>query len=330
MFKKVLAILILPITFLACGEKNEKFSKVQKDRFLFGTYINITVYSKDQVLAEEAIESAFNEIARIDNKYNSKVEGSLIEKLNSRKVKSITLDKEGLYLFTTLKKIHKLSDGNYDVTIGSLLDTWNFAEKVRPKLPSEVELKEAMKKVDFSKVIISGNKMYYNLDGLEIDTGSFLKGYAIECAKKKMIDMGIESAFISSISSIQTINTKPNNQEWKIGIENPQDPSLLLGIVELNNQGMGVSGDYQTYIEVDGKRYHHILNKRTGYPVTDKKMVVVISKNAFLSDVYSTAFFTMPNEKILEFADKNNLEVLIVDAKMNITRSAGLKFKYVK
>ena len=93
---------------------------------------------------------------------------------------------------------------------------------------------------------------------------------------------------------------------------------------------MGVSGDYQTYIEINGKRYHHILDKSTGYPVEGKKMIVVISDNAFLSDMYSTAFFTMQTEEIMEFAEKNNLEVLIVDNNMNITRTEGMKFECAK
>lgn len=330
MVRKILAIIILPIIFLACGKKEDKIQKIQEDKFLFGTYINITVYDKDEKLAKKAIESAFKEIERLDNKYNSKVNGSLIDNLNKGKVKYIELDDEGIYIFRTIKDIYTLSSGTYDITVGPLLDVWNFGDKERTTLPTKEELEKAMKRVDFSKVILDGNKMYYDLDGLEIDTGSFLKGYAVESAKKKMVAMGIKSAFISSISSIQTINTKPSNKPWRIGIENPQNPKDLLGIVELDNEGMGVSGDYQTYIEIGGKRYHHILDKNTGYPVNGKKMVVVISNNAFLCDVYSTAFFTMPVDKILDFAEKNNLEVLIVDNNMNIIRSEGLKFEYIK
>ena len=325
-----MALIILPIIFLSCGKDDKEIYKVQEDKFLFGTYINITVYDKDENLAKKAIESAFNEIERLDNKYNSKVEGSLIDNLNKGKVKFIELDDEGLYIFKTVKDVYALSSGTYDVTIGPLLEVWNFNDKERTDLPTKEELQKAMERIDFSKVILDGNKMYYDLAGLEIDTGSFLKGYAVESAKKKMLDMGITSAFISSVSSIQTINTKPGNKDWRIGVENPQNPKDLLGIVELNNEGMGVSGDYQTYIDIAGKRYHHILDKNTGYPVVGKKMVVVISDNAFLCDVYSTAFFTMPVDKILDFAEKNNLEILIVDNSMNIIRTEGLKFNLSK
>ena len=330
MIRRILAILILPIFILACGEKSDTVKKIQEDKFLFGTYINITVYDKDENHAKKAINAAFDEIERIDHKYNSKFKGSLIDKLNRGEVSKVTLDDEGIYLIKSLKDVYELSEGTYDVTIGPVLDVWDFGQKERKEVPTYDELQEAIKKVDFSKVILDGNQLYYAQKGLEVDTGSFLKGYAVEQAKQVMKKMGINSAFISSISSIETINTKPDGKNWRIGVENPQNPKDLLGVIELDDQGMGVSGDYQTYIEIDGKRYHHILDKTTGYPVSSKKMVVVVTDNAFLSDMYSTAFFTMATDKVMEFAEKNNLDVLIVDNNMNITRTAGMKFECAK
>ena len=324
MLKKILAILILPIFILSCSKE---VKKIEKSNFLFGTYISITVYDSNEKLANKAIEAAFLEIERIDNKFNSKVKGSIIDKLNSGLEKRIKLDEEGVYLFKSLKDIYELSHGKYDVTIGPLLDVWNFGAKEQREVPTLEELEKAMQEVDFSKVILEGNELYLSEEGIEIDTGSFLKGYAIEKAKEVMRNLGITSAFISSISSIETINTKPDGKNWKIGIENPENPQELLGVVELNNQGMGVSGDYQTYIEIDGKRYHHILDKTTGFPIEDKKMVVVISDNAFFSDMYSTAFFTMKIDEILEFSEKNNLGVLIVDKDMQIYQNSKINMK---
>ena len=314
MLKKILAILILPIFILSCSKEVQK---IENSKFLFGTYISITVYDKDEKLANRAIEAAFQEIERIDNKFNSKVKGSIIDNLNSGKEKKVKLDEEGVYLFQNLKKIYELSHGKYDVTIGPLLDVWNFGAKEQRELPKIEELKKAMEYIGFSKIVLDGNELYYSEDKAEIDTGSFLKGYAVEKAKETMRNLGVTSAFISSISSIETINTKPDRKNSK----------ELLGIVELNNEGMGVSGDYQTYIEIDGKRYHHIIDKTTGFPVADKKMIVVISDNAFFSDMYSTAFFTMPVDEILDYSDKNNLGVLIVDKDMKIYKSSKMNIE---
>lgn len=324
MFKKILAILILPIFILSCGKE---VKKIEKSSFLFGTYISITIYDENEKLANKAIDEAFKEIARIDNKFNSKVKGSLIDKLNSGEEKEIILDEEGVYLFENLKRVYDLSHGKYDITIGPLLDLWDFGNKEKRELPTLEEIEKAKKNTGFSNLILDGNRLYFSKKGIEIDTGSFLKGYAVEKAKETMRDLGVKSAFISSISSIETINKKPDGQNWKIGIENPENSQELLGVVELDNKGMGVSGDYQTYIEIGGKRYHHILDKDTGYPVTDKKMVVVIGNNAFFSDMYSTAFFTMNIDEILNYADNNDLEVLIVDKDMKIYKNSKMNIE---
>lgn len=322
MLKKILAILILPIFILSCSGGTE-IKKIEKNSFLFGTYISITVYDSDEKLANKAIDMAFSEIKRVDDKFNSKVSGSILDNLNSGKVKEVTLDEEGVYLFENLKRVYELSHGKYDVTIGPLLDVWDFGTKEERTLPSSKDLEAAKEKVDFSKLVLDGNRLYFSEEGIEIDTGSFLKGYAVEKAKEVMREVGVTSAFISSISSIETIDSKPNGKPWRIGIENPINTQELLGVIELNNKGMGVSGDYQTYVEIDGKKYHHIIDKTTGYPVTDKKMVVVISDNAFFSDMYSTAFFMMPIDEVLNFAKNNDLEVFIVDKDMQTFRSEG-------
>lgn len=326
MMKRIFFFVILLISIVAC-KGGEKVSKITESKFSFGTYISITVYDKDEAKAKKAIQAGFNEIERIDSKYNSKVQDSGISKLNSHKIKELILDKEGVYLINNLRKLYEISHGTYDVTIAPLLEIWNFENIVQETLPKDEELKKAMENIDFTKVKLENNILSYEKDGIEIDTGSFLKGYAVARAKQVMVDMGIKSAFISSVSSIETINTKPGNKLWKIGIENPENSQKVLGIIELNNQAMGVSGDYQTYIEINGKKYHHILDKRTGYPVRDKKMVVVVSDSAFLSDMYSTAFFTMPIDEIIQVCKENNLEVLIVDSEMKLHQTSGLKFK---
>lgn len=321
MIKKILAILVLPIFILSCSKEVQK---IEKSKFLFGTYISITVYDKDEKLANKSIDMAFQEIERIDNKFNSKVKGSIIDNLNSGKEKEVILDEEGIYLFQNLKQVYELSHGKYDITIGPLLDVWDFGAKEQKNLPSREKLDEAIKHVDFSKIKLDGSKLSFLESGIEIDTGSFLKGYAVEKAKEIMRKNGITSAFISSISSIETIDTKPDGKSWKVGIENPENPKELLGVVELNNNGMGVSGDYQTYVEIDGKKYHHILDKNTGFPEDDKKMVVVISDNAFFSDMYSTAFFLMNIEEALNYGDQNNIGVLIVDKDMKIHKNSKI------
>lgn len=322
--KKFLLFLLFTV-FFGCEKKVER---LEESRFAFGTYFKIVDYTKDKKRSEKNIENAFKEINRIDSRYNSKVKGSLVDILNT--TGRSTFDEEGVYLLNEVTKAYNISNKKYDITMAPLLETWGFeVGKERKTLPSEEELSKAMEKVDYSKVKIDNKgKIYFEKQGMEIDTGSFLKGYAIEKAKESLEKNGETNLLITSVSSIAAIGGKNKNIPWTIGIQNPEKPEEILGTVELKNQCMGVSGDYQIYVEIEGKRYHHIINKETKYPESSKKMVVVVTDNAFYADLYSTTFFLMDKEKVLKIANENkNLEVLIVDKNNKIFTSKDLKFK---
>ncbi|MGL4629210.1 FAD:protein FMN transferase [Cetobacterium sp.] len=322
--RNIFLLFLLFLLLLGCEKKVER---VDEEKFAFGTFFKVTIFSNNAKDAKGKIGLAFKEIERIDEKYNSKVKGSLVDNLN--KTKKEIFDEEGVYLLKEVKKTYELSEKKYDITMEPLMMVWGFSEEVevRTVLPGEEELKKASENVDFSKVEIENNIVSIKNSDMKIDTGSFLKGYAVKKAAEKLRENGVTNGFISAISSIEAIGTKGDGTPWKIGIQNPDNPSEILGIVELNNQSMGVSGNYQTYVEIDGKRYHHILDKETNYPVQDKKMVVVVNKNSFEADMYSTAFFLMPIDKVLQKANSTpDLDVLIVDKNNKIIVSENLKF----
>lgn len=323
--RNIFLLFLLFLLLLGCKKKIER---VDEERFAFGTYFKISVYSDNKKEAKKIIDKAFDEIQRIDEKYNSKVSGSLMDELN--KNQKATFDDEGILILNEVKKAYNISGGKYDVTMSPLMTLWGFSEEVEPRttIPTEEELNQAVKKVDFSKVVIDGNQVIIKEPGITIDTGSFLKGYAVDRAKNILRAEGIKNGFVTAISSIEAIGGKGDGSPWKIGIQNPNNSSDILGIVELRDQSMGVSGDYQTYVEIDGKKYHHILDKETKYPVKDKKMVVVVNKNGLQADLYSTVFFLIPLEKVLEIANTTpDLDVIVVDENDKIYLSKDIKFQ---
>jgi thiamine biosynthesis lipoprotein len=317
------------VCFWGCGKP--KIQKWERERFLFGTFVGISVYDADGKAAEKAMEAAFAEIERIDAKFNSKREGSLVYKINHMEnspesPKEIPLDEEGEYLFSKIREAWERSGGEYDVTLGPMMALWGFGQEDPEKLriPSAGEIASVLQTVDFSKVSFADGKLSIAWPVREIDTGSFLKGYALQRAWTVLEKKGIKSAFITSVSSIAAVGSKPEGIPWRIGIQNPADLSALLGAVDLKERAMGVSGDYQTFLEIDGKLWHHILKKTTGFPVDDKKMTVVIAPDAFMADIYSTCFFLMPVDKILDFVYTNNyLDILIVKSNGEIIMSDG-------
>ncbi len=330
---KKIILLLLILTIIGCGKKEKE--KISEQKFAFGTMINMVVYSDNPKKARESMELAFQEIERIDDKYNTHKEKSIVYTLNNNPGKFSDLDDEGVYLFQGVKETHELSHGKYDITITPLMKVWGFfdleEEGVEIKIPTDEALKVAMSKVDFNNIELEDHKMRLKTSKNTIDTGSFLKGYAIHRAKVILEENGIGSAFISAISSIETLHTKPEGEKWKIGLQNPEDPTKVYHIVELDDKSMGVSGDYQIFVEIDGKKYHHLIDKDTGHPVRDRKMVVVIGEDGFHTDMYSTAFFSMPIDDVINFVNsRDDLEVMIVKSDMSEVYSDGFKKYMVK
>lgn len=329
--KKNLLIFIL-LLLIGCGKKETK--KIVERKFSFGTMIDLVVYSENSIQAKKAIDLAFEEIERVDNKFNTHKKDSLIYKLNHNPGKFFELDSEGLYLFSAVEQIYNLSKTKYDITITPLMKVWGFFDESdfnKVKIPKKDVLEKAIKMVNYSNLEIIGNKIRLKTSKNEIDTGSFLKGYAIHRAKIILAENGIEHAFISAISSIETLNMKPERVSWKIGLQNPGNPSKIYHIVGVNDKSIGVSGDYQIYVEIDGKKYHHLIDKETGYPVRDRKMIVVIGEDGFFTDMYSTSFFSMPIEDIMNYVNNTkDLEVMIIKADMSEVYSNGFKKYMIK
>lgn len=323
--KKIIVLMFTVFLFSSCGKK--EMQRFTESRFLFGTYIQMIVYSENEKGAKDAMNAAFERIGEIDSKYNSKSRDSVIYNLNNSEKKEIVLDDEGKMLFEEVKKVYELSHGKYDITISPLLEVWGFYTDGRKDVPGEDELKEALKHIDFDKVELTNNILKINEPVKKIDTGSFLKGYAVEEAKKVLAERGIKHGFVSSVSSISTEGGKPDGSPWKIGIQNPDVSNEILGIAEVEGRALGISGDYQIYVEINGKKYHHIMDKETGHPISSKKLVAVICDSAFLADMYSTAFFSMETEEIFQIAERENLEVMIVDDsnQIKMTKSFHLK-----
>lgn len=323
--KKIMGVILLVVFMAACRDKEGH--RVDEERFLFGTYIKISIFHGDRGEARAALNKAFEEIERIDRKFNSHWEGSVIDRLNKDPRNGVEIDEEGLMLFEEVRKMYELTGGRFDISIEPLVDLWGFG-KEKPMLPTREEIEETLERIDYTRVRIEDGWITLEEPLEEIDTGAFLKGYATARAKDILRREGIESAFITTISSIETLGPKPDGP-WRIGIQNPENPGEILDIVNLDGQAMGISGDYQTFVEIDEKRYHHILDPTTGYPVEDKKLVAVICADALDGDLYSTAFFLMEIDEVMEYVERMaDIEVFIVDGEGEVIMSSGFE-KYL-
>jgi thiamine biosynthesis lipoprotein len=323
-----IAILILSLIFIvSCGTK-EKI-KVEHREFIFGTMINFTVYGEKEKEIEEAIEYAVVEMKRIESAYNTKNKGSILYNLNLNPIKEQKMTDELYDILMETRKVSEFSKGYFDITIGPLVDLWGFDKLELKEIPNREEIEKVLDLIDYKSLIFDKNNIKLSCEGQKLETGSFLKGYAIKRAKEVLIEHNIESALISAISSVETIGFRGDGGKWRVGVQNPKNPDEMIKIANLSGEAMGVSGDYQTYVVVDGKKYHHILNPKTGYPGDTISMLVVITSDSFFADLYSTALFMESPEKIIETVEKmEGTEVMVVDKEDNIYLSSDMK-KYL-
>lgn len=325
---KKIALLILSLIFIcSCGTK-EKL-RVEHSEFIFGTMINFAVYGDNEKDVKEAINQAVDEMKRVEAAYNTKNKGSILYNLNENPTKNQKMTKELYYILSEVNKISEFSQGEFDITIGPLVKLWGFDNLKIDSVPENEEIKNTLKLVNYKTLIFDENNIKLSFEGQSLETGSFLKGYAIKKAKDVLVENNIKSGLISAISSVETIGTRKDESKWRIGIQNPRNPSEMIKIANLSGEAMGVSGDYQTYVEIDGNRYHHLLDPKTGYPSDNISMLVVITKDSFMADLYSTALFMNTADEIISITENiDDLEVMVVDKEDNIYMSSDMQ-KYL-
>ena len=314
MMKNSKILILLVFLFLISCKKTE-LKKVEDEKFIFGTSVKIVIYDNDEAKAKKLIKETFELMTKIESKYNSRNEESIVYKLNKNPTVQQKIDSEFYYLITEAIKVSEITKGKFDITIGPIMSLWGFDDLDIDKVPSKNKIIKKMSLVSYKDIKLNEKNIVLSKEGQKIDTGSFLKGYAIHKGKEYLESKQIKNAMITAISSIETI-----------GIQNPKDIGKLLYTIDLSGKALGVSGDYQTFVEIQGKKYHHIIDATTGYPSEYNSMVLVLGDNAFYCDLYSTSLFTMKPEEILEFLKYHKeLEALIIDKNGKEYLSNGIK-----
>lgn len=323
-------IFILLVFLLLISCKKIELKKVELEKFMFGTSIKIVVYDNDEMKANKLIKETFELMTSIENKYNSRNEDSIIYKLNKNPILQQKIDLELYSLINDALKISDLTKGKFDITIGPIMSLWGFDNLDISKVPNKDEILKKMELVNYKDIKLTKDSIVLSKTGQKIDTGSFLKGYAIAQGRKYLEKEGIKNAMITAVSSIETIGSKPDGKSFKIGVQNPKNSNELLYTIDLNGKALGVAGDYQTFVEIDGKKYHHIIDGTTGYPSNYNSMILVLGNNAYDCDLYDTALFMLPPEEILRIIkNKPEFEVFIVDKQGKEYFSSNIK-KYLK
>lgn len=326
----ILTLLAVAALAAVYATRNREY---QSDQFLMDTLINIRVYGKDTETLKTAVREAFTEMRRIAELADhfpqpgtAGFEASDICRINAQAgLKPVKVSAEIFEMLELSKKYADLSGGAFDITIGPVMAIWGFGGK-HPVVPQKTALAKALQLVDMKSLVLdpAARTVFLKKPGMKLDLGAIAKGYATEKAIRVIQRYGITSALIDAGGNIRVLGRSPRNSPWKIGVKAPRKPGELAAVLSLEDSSAVTSGDYYRFFEADGKRMHHILDPRTGYPAGHSMSVTVVTKDAGVADILSTAFFVLEPAKALQLAGALKTELLIISADGKTLQTPGL------
>jgi len=309
-----LALLFLTSRFggTLSGEKVYHFSFPS-----MGTSCEFTIWTNKSNEVEGAVQKARELVDSIEVKLSTYQTESEINAMNSSAFMEDFKCSDVLWENLKLADYaYKVSNGGFDVTIGPLVKLWSIKKK-RSELPEENEIKEALKLVGFDKLELNDKEksVRFKVDGLRVDFGGLTKGWAVDKAAEMFLRNGFDKFIVNLGGNLYcSPNTPEGKTSFKVGIKDPKKPDKLCAKVDLKSQAVATSGNYEQFIIIDEKRYTHIIDPRTGYPVSGVDAVTVISASATLSDILSTAIFVEGEGIIPKLHEKiQKLNVLFID-----------------
>ncbi len=323
--KKVRLIFILIavvfIALLAVRIYNSKrFHLGKQTRFMMDTYVTIYAVGSEKITSR-AIELALDRMQEVDAKFNILNPKSPLYAFNHQGAP--IYDKEILSLVRIALQICHESDGAFDITISPLVELWGFYGD-SSRLPHEQEIKNCLSKIGYKYLtIIENGRLEKTKDTIRIDLGGIAKGYSVSQAAKVLKAEGVTSALIDAGGDVYALGKK-GSKFWNVGIRSPRGEDLL-GYMEVEDLAVMGSGDYERFFIKEGKRYHHIFDPKTGYPVEGLTGITVIYSDPIIADAWATALFVMGLEKGLEIVEKiPGMETIMVNASGEILYSSRL------
>lgn len=321
----LLIVMLLMLFYISYRSVAARYAGVSESGYAMGTFFEIKVSGKNTGSHVKAALDKIREIANLINYYDEKSELSAIN--NMAGISAVAVSHDTFEIIDKALKISRRSGGAFDLTIGPLMDLWNFGSKAPREIPSGNELVYAQHLVNYGNVILNPQNETVKLlyPGMKINLGGVGKGYAISKARAILVERGLKSAMISAGSSIAVIGDN-KGRSWRIGIKDPRHPDDMVGVVTMQGgQALSTSGDYEKYFEIAGKRYHHIIDPSTGMPADQCRSVTVICNDATDADMLSTAVFVMGPKRGMAFLSTfPDTYAVIIDKDGTISTSPGL------
>lgn len=295
---------------------------------LMGNRFEISVIANDTIFAETCIDAAVEEIQRIEKLLTTFKDDSDTNRVNAMAgIKSVRVEKEMIALVQRCQKISQITQGSFDITYGSVdKSLWNF-DKNMTALPDAATAKKAVRLINYKNVIVDEKEctIFLKAEGMRIGFGGIGKGYAAEKAKSILQQMGIKSGIVNAAGDLTTWGLQPNGEPWTIGIADPDATRPPFSSLNITDIAIATSGNYEKYVVIDGKKYSHTIDPKTGLPVSGIKSVTIIALNAELADALATPVMVMGIKAGLHLIDQlPHIHCIIIDENNKLFTSANI------
>ena len=251
-----------------------------------GSACEVVLASHTQNEAESMAKLAIDEVLRIERKYSRYTTDSVIAKINQQAGRgALQCDDETWALFQFASQLFDKSDGLFDITSGVLRQAWDFK---KPEVPTSQKLEVLLPLVGWQKVVLQDQSIALPLAGMEVDLGGFGKEYAADRAAQVLKEKGVTHGYVNLAGDMRFLGPKSTGEPWMIGIQDPRARDQVVATLPITQGGLATSGDYERYFELNGQRYCHVLNPKTGMPVSYWRSVSVTSPATVVSGCTTT------------------------------------------
>ena len=331
---------LVAVSFFSCADR-DRADADSGYQMIMGTFAHVVAVAEDSGTAKKCVQAALEEIRKIDDLMSDYKSDSEISRVNREAGEKAVKVSESTYeVLQRSVEFSKMTDGAFDVTVGPLVALFRNA-KENKVAPSEQQIAQARSKVGFEKLKLdSENKtVQFSDNGMLLDLGGIAKGYAIDKAIETAQRCGAIGAMVDIGGDVRCFGLPPEGKDhWLIGLQDPNsaiegiEGGGLLLVLKITNAAVATSGDYQQFVLIEGKRYSHIMDRKTGTSAEGLSSVTIITDNATDADALATSVSVMGAEKGLALIEKlPGTEVILITPgpKYEIIKTAGAE-KYVK
>lgn len=307
------------LLFLPSCHEGEPYTVYE---FMMDTQCSITVYSRAD---REAVAPVFSTLRSFASSIDRHEEGSDVWRINENAgIQPVEVSEPVFDLIARAKELSLSVGGAFNPLMGALSDLWDF-QSPDPRIPTEEEVSDLLEPVDIDALVLDedAHTVYLADSRLVLDLGGIGKGAAGMLASQELSKLGVERAIINLGGNVCCLGSRPDGSPWRVGLQTPHPGSSgYFTTVSCQDASVVTSGSYQRYFEIDGVRYHHILDPATGWPARSGLVSVsVISPDGALADAYATAFFVLGLDASMEICRRDGLQAIFMTGEGEVVSS---------